>query len=320
MAKHITESDSQFSQWNSTYTTVQSQSGSWGGGGGDDVLVSTKVRASSANWDNTYTTVSIGASDWDSAFFIANGGYVKWDSVHTTVQSQSANWSGLPQLTRFTILESDFTGGTASVACPGLYGTAISSGVFQTASLAGGPNHPGVVAFRDSTTANGGYRLMTDTNAFHLSGGEKAKFIFRLDTAALSSTIRMGFLDTTTVAMPTDGVFFDIRGFGTASYSLSGITRANSTAVATATNYTIISGAWYRGEIELNSDASIATFSLYSSDAALVWTNTVNSGIPKSVGRETGFGIVVTEASVNAASDILSVDYVSLEINRTLTR
>lgn len=45
-------------QWSSTYTTVLANSASWAIDNGDDINVSTKVRASSANWDNTYTTLS----------------------------------------------------------------------------------------------------------------------------------------------------------------------------------------------------------------------------------------------------------------------
>lgn len=243
-----------------------------------------------------------------------------WNSAYTSVTAQSGNWLGLPQVSRFTILESDFTGATASVACEGIFGTAISSGVLQGATIAGGPDHPGVAAFRDSTTANGGYRLMSDVNAFRIAGGEKAKFIFRVDTAVLSSQMRFGFLDTTTNAMPTDGVFFNIDGFGATQYTLSGTCRANSTAVSTTTNIPIVSGAWYTGEFEINSAATSVTFSVYSSAGELIWNDTVSSQIPTAAGRETGFGIVVTDRSVNAAADRFSIDYLSLQINRTLNR
>jgi hypothetical protein len=50
--------------WDSSYTTVQSNSATWGAGG-DDVFVSTKVRASSANWDSSYTAVQSNSATWN---------------------------------------------------------------------------------------------------------------------------------------------------------------------------------------------------------------------------------------------------------------
>lgn len=69
MSRHVIETDSQVENWNSTYNTVTNLSSGWGGGGGDDVLVSTKVRASSANWDDTYTTVTSLSSEWGSGMY-----------------------------------------------------------------------------------------------------------------------------------------------------------------------------------------------------------------------------------------------------------
>lgn len=84
--------------WQSSYTTVTSNSATWGGGS-DDTLASTKVRASSANWDSTYTTVASNSATWGSGSddlqastkvrtFSAN-----WDSTYTVVRANSASWS-----------------------------------------------------------------------------------------------------------------------------------------------------------------------------------------------------------------------------------
>jgi len=63
-----------------------------GNGGGDDVAVSTKVRASSANWDSTYTTVQSQSGDWDYQGLDLKALSGNWDSTYTTVQSQSGYW------------------------------------------------------------------------------------------------------------------------------------------------------------------------------------------------------------------------------------
>ena len=49
--------------WDNSYTIVNANSATWGVGG-DDVDASTKVRSSSANWDNSYTIVNANSATW----------------------------------------------------------------------------------------------------------------------------------------------------------------------------------------------------------------------------------------------------------------
>ena len=117
--------------WDNTYTTVQSNSASWGSGGvsgaylpltggtltgglsvqgnviitgslsasqflglpiGDDVAVSTKVRASSANWDNSYITVNGLSSNWNNSYITVNGLSSNWNNTYTAYSSSSASY------------------------------------------------------------------------------------------------------------------------------------------------------------------------------------------------------------------------------------
>ena len=81
--------------WDSTYTTVSSNSATWVGGGGsyDDSL----LQATSGYWDSTYTTVSSNSASWvggvsyDDSLLQSTSG--SWDSTYTTVSSNSATWS-----------------------------------------------------------------------------------------------------------------------------------------------------------------------------------------------------------------------------------
>jgi len=67
--------------------------------GSDDTLVSTKVRASSANWDSTHTIVSSNSATWGSgsddlhASTKVRASSANWDSSYTTVQANSAGWT-----------------------------------------------------------------------------------------------------------------------------------------------------------------------------------------------------------------------------------
>jgi hypothetical protein len=77
---------------------------------------------------------------------------------------------------------------------------------------------------------------------------------------------------------------------------------------------------WYTGIIEVNAAGTLVTFSLVNDAETVLWTDTVNANIPTAAGRETGFGVIAGETSVDAAADIIHLDYLRMEINRTLTR
>jgi hypothetical protein len=160
--------------------------------------------------------------------------------------------------------------------------------------------------------------MMTDVSAFRLAGNEKARFIFQIGSPATGLQFRLGFQDSTTAAQPTDGAWLGVAGI-TGGYSLSGLTRANST-VASTTNYTLASATWYRGEIDVNSNASRVDFRLYNDSGSLLWSDFLTTQIPTAAGRETGFGMIATESSVNAATDLLLMDYFSLQIDREIVR
>jgi hypothetical protein len=78
--------------WDSSYTTVRSNSATWGGGS-DDSQASTKVRGSSANWDSNYTTVNSNSGNWNSNYTTVRANSGNWDSTKTTVWANSGTWT-----------------------------------------------------------------------------------------------------------------------------------------------------------------------------------------------------------------------------------
>jgi hypothetical protein len=46
----------------------------------------------------------------------------------------------------------------------------------------------------------------------------------------------------------------------------------------------------------------------------------LTQGIPVGVGRETGFGVIAGESTTDAAKPIVSLDYIELIMNRTISR
>jgi len=64
----------------------------------DDTGIDTSVRNLTANWESTYTTVQTNSASWDATYESGSDLEVRsltgiWDSTFTTVSSNSANWN-----------------------------------------------------------------------------------------------------------------------------------------------------------------------------------------------------------------------------------
>ena len=93
--------------WDSVYSTVQSNSASWDYQGTD-------LKDLSGNWESTYTTVNANSASWGSG---SGGSYVgdlsaNWESTYTTVLANSASWDY--QGNDLKSLSSDWVGGNAA--------------------------------------------------------------------------------------------------------------------------------------------------------------------------------------------------------------
>ncbi len=153
--------------------------------------------------------------------------------------------------------------------------------------------------------------------AFLIAGGEETEFIFiPYAPAAGVNTTYMGFHDASSITAPVDAVMFNI-----VDLVIDGRTYSNSSTSTTATSYTMTTATWYRGKITVNSDATSVTFTLYSEAGVSLWTNTLTTNIPTGAGRVLGHGIVSTaSAPGGTAQNICGIDFMSVNINRVLTR
>jgi hypothetical protein len=237
----------------------------------------------------------------------------------STVLFGDGRWNEPFKFTRKKALtiEADFYAVT-TVPAVGLIGTAISNGTQVNITSDDAVNHPGIVAFRDSTSENGGFRHITDLGSIVLAGGEKSIITFQVKTVKNGVTVYMGFHDTSTVTAPIDCATLIITTDGT-NATISARARANNTAVNSTSPYTAALNTWYTAIIEINTAATEASFGLYDDSETLLWSDT-QTNIPTGSGRNTGWGVVATQNSNDAASDLIWLDYMRLEINRTLTR
>lgn len=174
----------------------------------------------------------------------------------------------------------------------------VISGVASGTHLVGtgSAKHPGTIQMKSTTGANSGYRYSTDIKSILLNGGEKTTVIFKTAPVLTTVTTYMGFHDSVSEAAPTDGVYSKIS-----NVTLTGQTINNTTGSTTGSSFTVSADTWYRLVIEINADATLATFVLYADDSdTVLWTDTLATNIPKTGGREVGHTIISTSSGVEA--------------------
>ncbi len=244
-----------------------------------------------------------------------------WGSITGAITNQSdlaaalAGKTNIPTRKTPLVLETDCYSPNASSLAP-FFGVAQSSGIIT--QINGEIEHPGIISLRDSTTANGGYRITTDPLSLLIAGGEKLVVTFQVRNARSGIRIHIGFFDSTTNADPTDCICL----VGTANGSAVTLTpraRANNTA-QDVTAFTPALNTWYTAVFEVNANASAASIIIYNDAGTAVFTSETLTNLPTAAGRHTAGGIAAFESSTDAAADIVWLDYLRLEINRTLVR
>lgn len=209
---------------------------------------------------------------------------------------------------------------TTGPAWGDFYGAAISSGTIG--SQAPEVNHPNLINIRDSTTANGGYRIYTDTTGINLTAGTYGCIIFKPATATTQWTVRLGFHDATTVTAPVDGCFFQMVD----NAAIAPICRNNSVQRTNATaNIVPSTSTWYKGCINITgtvNGANNADFYVYNStlgNTALIGRWNVSGAVP-STGNYLGFGAIATQNTTAAAQTLVILDAMWMYYNNTVIR
>lgn len=191
-------------------------------------------------------------------------------------------------------------------------GTAVSSGTIVLNSTRVTGNHPGVATCRSSVNANSGYRLMTDTAQLLIKGNERFTVIFYPINFS-TSTFLAGWIDTTSITTPIDGVFVRYSGNGDLTLNC----HSNSSTTQSATITTLSLNTWYKVVIEINANANSVTAYVYNESGTLIATSAaVTTNIPSGTNRFTGNGLIVT-SSGTAVADLLDIDYMQVEMKPT---
>lgn len=217
--------------------------------------------------------------------------------------------------TRAVLVESDFYN-TLDVG--GMSFQAFSSGTAAQSASTSTANHPGVLRMASGAATNSGARLRHDGSAMVIGGGEVCEWVFQIQSLSNGVSAYIGFHDTATQAAPTNGVWVQFDANGT-TLTCSGKTNAGSTPTTTATTYSAAINTWYSLTVELNANATLATFTLRSEAGSVLWTDTLSSNIPTGSSQRCSLGFVAFNVN-NSPVTLSLIDYARLEINRTLTR
>lgn len=149
-------------------------------------------------------------------------------------------------------------------------------------------DHPGLIECRShATNANSGYYAMTREISFLLGGEEWTSCVIKFPTFHANTRVRFGWMDSLTEAIPFDGVWFELQ-----YNAIFGFSASNGSVSQTESICDIAENAWYRLEIELNSNATEATFRIYSEAGVLLGSERLLTNIPTGSGRLTGHGIL----------------------------
>jgi hypothetical protein len=184
-------------------------------------------------------------------------------------------------------------------------GSAISTGTTNVNPAAYDAAHPGTVLLRTSTTANSGYRWMSQTN---LRGGKGLRFvgIVRMPPAInASTTIRMGLLDSTTSADAVDGAYIEV-----VNTTLSCKTANNSTRTTAGTALTVAANDWRTVSIEYLTDTSVQ-FVVYDDSGTVLLDQTISTNVPNTDARVFVAGAIATNSGTTAL-DLVLIDYMGV--------
>lgn len=173
-------------------------------------------------------------------------------------------------------------------------------------------NHPGVVSMGSAAGADSGAHqyYFSAQNITVLGGGEQTTWIFSPRVASnTNTTIRMGFIDTTTVADCVDGCYFEIQP---GSLNILAKTSSNSSRTTSSALCTLVVNTWYRVVVTVSPTATSVLFEVFLSDTGkLLGSTTITSNIPTGSGRETGCGAIATN-SAGGSVHLAHLDYSEL--------
>lgn len=282
-------------------------------------------------WIDSFATINTITMDWLGATNTSSGVPVPGSWVNTTNggpvlatgtsgQVLTVGANGVPAFAAATggsastnqaqtiFKDDEFLGGTSAGQGLGLL-FVVNSGSSSSITAAE-TNHPGLIQCNTSTSASSAPTYTGGSFAFG-SESYTLRWIVRTPTALSDGTdtyhIVVGWGDSTTSALPTDGAFFYYHN-STNSGNWTGMTMSNGTLNPATGGSTVAvdDSTWY--DLVITVDAAASSVNFYV-NGTLIGTSA--SQIPSGTTRATNLEIqIVKELGTNPR--ILSADYVSI--------
>ena len=196
----------------------------------------------------------------------------------------------------------------------GIAGSTLSSKVLGSraavTSVAGSMQNPGVIQLSTGSTATGYASVGTSTDFFYFSNGgfefETCIKIPVLSSGGQTYILRLGAIDNLAGDV-TDGAYFEYDSSTSPYWRYC--TALNSVRTKVTSVSLVPQATWVTLNVKVNSDGTIATFSIKGSTLG-----SINTNIPTVEGREVGIGLSLIKSKGSTAATILS-DYVFYQLN-----
>jgi len=184
-------------------------------------------------------------------------------------------------------------------------GTAAGSSVTTTFGYDSTNKAYGVVVFTTGTTLSGRANLNLGTDLILFGYGEffqRWRFaLSALSTILQTYQVRVGYIDSTTNAEPTDGAYFEYDTATSPNWRIC--TASNGTRTKTTTNTVVQATAFSSFWIYVNAAGTRVDYYIDN-----IFVGSVTTNIPTGAGRYTGIGIIINK-SLGITANLLYLDY-----------
>jgi hypothetical protein len=167
-------------------------------------------------------------------------------------------------------------------------------------------NNQGVIRIGSSVNPNSGYSIRIPANTVRIKGGEVFTFIFNPLTFT-NTTSRLGIHDSTSSALPSNGVYFEYANNG----DLKIVTEDNN-VITSNTLSTLTANTWYKVRFTVNSNATSVLAELFNASGVLIASVTQTTNIPNNT-RAVAVALNVTNSGTTA-TNLVDADFVSARL------
>ena len=167
-------------------------------------------------------------------------------------------------------------------------------------------NNVGVQRFSSSANANSGIAIRGVTLQNLIKGNEIFTYIFNPLTF-INTTSRLGIHDSTTSALPANGIYFEYSGNG----DLKTVTE-NSNTITSQTLATLTANTWYKVRFTVNANASSVLFELFNASGVLSASTNQTANIPANTTRLNICAITTNSGTTPTA--LIDVDFISTRL------